>query len=235
MPLCIGLGAMFAYDLFLYSDALLFRRVDSALFAARGVVIALIVPSLVLTMVRNRDWRIDVHVSRHVVFHTATLIASGIFLLAAAGAALVLRRLPGDWGGLLQAVTLFGSAIVLVTVLSSGTVRSRIKALLAQNLFSHRYDYRLEWMKFVDTVSSFDEADALPVRVIRAIANIVDSPGGALWLRSEAGSFRPSHEWSLHFGPEPYEPENEPVRRGLQRGSCHPGVAGSARPPSSRD
>jgi putative PEP-CTERM system histidine kinase len=220
VPLCIGLGAMFAYDLFLYSDALLFRRVDGALFAARGVVIALIVPSLVLTMVRNRDWRIDVHVSRQMVFHTATLMASGIFLLAAAGAALLLRRLPGDWGALLQAVTLFGSILVLLTVLSSGTVRSRIKMLLVQNLFSHRYDYRVEWMKFVETVSGSDDVDALPVRVIRAIADIVDSPGGALWLRGESGAFRPRHEWNLHFRPDSYQPEASPFVAGFERGTA---------------
>ena len=221
VPLCIGLGAMFAYDLFLFSDALLFRRVDGALFAARGIVIALIVPPLVLTMVRNRDWRIDVHVSRQVVFHTATLIASGSFLLAAAGAAAVLRRLPGDWGALLQAVTLVGSILVLVTVLSSGTVRSRIRALLAQNLFSHRYDYRLEWMKFLDTVSTADSLDVLPVRVIRAIADIVDSPGGALWLRSKTtGAFRPSHEWNLHFGPDPIEPEGSSFIAGFGEGAA---------------
>ena len=219
VPLCIGLGAMFGYDLFLYSDALLFRSVDLALFAARGIVIALIVPSLVLTMVRNQEWRIDVHVSRQVVFHTATLIASGGFLLAAAGAAMVLRQLPGNWGGLLQAVTLVGSIVVIVTVLSSGTVRSRIKVLLAQNLFSHRYDYRLEWMKFIDTVSGTDESDALPVRVIRAIANIVDSPGGALWLRG-SGGFQLSHEWNMHFGSGQREPVGSVFVTSLKEGTA---------------
>ncbi len=222
VPLCIGLGAMYAYDLFLYSDALLFRRVDGALFAARGIVIALIVPSLVLTMVRNRDWRIDIHVSRQVVFHTATLMASGTFLLAAAGAALVLRRLPGDWGTLLQAVTLAGSVLVLVTVLSSGTVRSRIKILLAQNLFSNRYDYRAEWMKFIETVSGADEVRALPVRVIRAIADIVDSPGGALWLRGETGTFRPRHEWNLHFPPDLHQPEASALIASFKNGTAIP-------------
>ena len=77
VPICIGIGGMFAYDLFLYSDALLFRRVDLSLLAARGAMMALIVPMLALTLARNRDWRIDIHISRQAVFHTATLLASG--------------------------------------------------------------------------------------------------------------------------------------------------------------
>lgn len=197
--LCIALGSFFAYDLFLYSDALLFRRVDATLLAARGVIVALVVPLLMLTLVRNRDWRIDVHLSRDFVFHTVTLLAIGVFLLSAAAVALVLRRIPGEWGTLFQAVFLSGSVLVLVTVLSSGSIRSRIKGLLVRNLFSHRYDYRLEWMKFVDTVSGADHGDSLQVRVIRAIANLMDSPGGVLWLRSGAATFSPHHNWNMHF------------------------------------
>ncbi|HTS90595.1 MAG TPA: hypothetical protein VMG55_01225, partial [Stellaceae bacterium] len=184
VALCIALGGMFAYDLFLYSDALLFHRVDITLLAARGAIMALIVPPLVLTLVRNQDWRIDIHVSRQFVFHTATLLTSGAFLLSAAAVALVLRRFPGDWGTLFQAVFLTGSVLVLFTVLSSGSIQSRLRGLLVRNLFSHRYDYRTEWMAFVDTVSGTDHADSLQLRVIRAIANLMDSPGGVLWLRS---------------------------------------------------
>jgi len=207
VPLCIALGGMFAYDLFLYSDALLFHRVDITLLAARGAIMALIVPPLVLTLVRNQDWRIDVHVSRQFVFHTATLLTSGAFLLSAAAVALVLRRFPGDWGTLFQAVFLTGSVLVLFTVLSSGSIQSRLRGLLVRNLFSHRYDYRTEWMAFVDTVSGTDHADSLQLRVIRAIANLMDSPGGVLWLRSGTGDYSPHHDWNMHFDRQPQEPE----------------------------
>ena len=39
--LCIGLGVLFAYDFFMYSEALLFKQLDPALWQARGLVIAL--------------------------------------------------------------------------------------------------------------------------------------------------------------------------------------------------
>lgn len=207
VPLCIGFGGLFAYDLFLYSDALLFRQVNPAFLAARGFVVALIVPLFVLTAVRNRDWRIELHISRQIVLHTATLLASGVFLLIAAGMGFVLRRVPGDWGTLLQVTVLSGSLLVLVTVLSSGGVRSRVRNALSRHLFAQRYDYRVEWMKFVDTVSNFDDTDPLQVRVIRAVADVVDSPGGALWLRSGTQGYRPSSAWNMPFEPVAFEPE----------------------------
>ena len=39
---CLGLGTMFAYDFYLYSDALLFQRVDADVWAARGFVDAIV-------------------------------------------------------------------------------------------------------------------------------------------------------------------------------------------------
>lgn len=231
-PLCLAVGFMFAYDLFLYSDALLFRRVDLMLLAARGIVVALTVPLLVLTMARNRDWRIDIHVSRQVVFHTVTLLASGVFLLATAAMAVAFGQLPGSWGALLQATFLCGSVLVLATVLSSGSFRGRLSRLVARHLFTHRYDYRVEWMNFIDTLSHVDDAETLHVRVVRAVANIVDSPGGVLWLKGETGPYRPSSFWNMHIDGMTAEPADSPFVANFKGGdviqelsACAPGQA----------
>ena len=92
-------------------------------------------PLLALAMARNREWRIDIHVSREVVLHTATLLASGCFLLAVAIVGIVLPEFGGDWGLVLQLAMLFGSIVVLATVLSSGSLRRRLKFLISRNFF----------------------------------------------------------------------------------------------------
>ncbi len=75
--LCLGVGILFAYDLYLYSDAVLFRRLDSAAWQARGVVQALAVPLLAVAAGRNTSWSLQVFVSRHVAFHTTTILGAG--------------------------------------------------------------------------------------------------------------------------------------------------------------
>src|SRR5262249_32558746 len=129
----------------------------------------------------NREWRVDIHVSRRGGLHTATPLASGGFLLAGALVAVLLRGLGGGWGLVLQLALLVGSVVVLRTVLSSGALRQRLKLLISQNFFTHRYDYRVEWLKFIELVSEPEEAGELQVRIIRALAEFVDSPAGALW------------------------------------------------------
>jgi hypothetical protein len=80
--LCLGLGSLFAYDFFMYAEALLFRQLNAQLWQARGLVNALIVPWLAIAIARNRNWRMNLYVSRHVVFHTVTLMGAGLYLLA---------------------------------------------------------------------------------------------------------------------------------------------------------
>ncbi len=135
-PVCLALGLFFAYELFLFSDAFITRgRVDPGLALGRAIAAGFMAPLLALAMARNREWRVDIHVSRQVVLHTATLLASGCFLLAVALVAMLLRGFGGDWGLVVQLVMLLGSIVVLGTVLSSGTLRQRLKFLISQKFF----------------------------------------------------------------------------------------------------
>jgi putative PEP-CTERM system histidine kinase len=195
-PLCLAIGGLFAYELFLFSDAFITRsRVDPGLALGRALVAAFMTPLLALAMARNREWRVDIHVSRQVVLHTATLGASGCFLLAVAVVGMVLRGLGGDWGLVLQLAMLFGSIVVLGTVLSSGNIRRRLNFLISRNFFTHRYDYRVEWLKFIELVSEANNADELSVRIIRALAEFVDSPAGVLWSLSRGIGYYPTASW----------------------------------------
>lgn len=189
-PLCLGLGEMFAFELFLYADHLIVAGVDPVLIMGRGLSALIAVPLLAMAMARNREWRVDIHVSRSVVFHTVALVASGLFFLAVAATGLFVRSVGGRWGGALQLLTLVGAAALLVPTLGSRELRIFLKQLISTHFFSHRFDYRAEWLRFVDTVSQPNAGDdALTIRVIRALAQIVDSPAGVLWQRQEQGSY----------------------------------------------
>ena len=100
--LFVALGAMWAYDLFVDSHALLYRVADPDLGAPRGAIQVLIVPLLAVAAARNAAWSLDIGISRGAVFHSAALVGSGLFLLLMAGAGYYLREFGGNWGPLLQ-------------------------------------------------------------------------------------------------------------------------------------
>ena len=210
--LCFGLGALFAYDLFIYANAILVRALDFDLLVARGAVDAVIVPLIALSAARNRDWEIEVFVSRRVVFHSMTLIAVGGYMLSTAAAGYYLREFGGDWGTLLRMTFLFAAGVLLIVVLLSGRARSTAKVLLTKYFLSYRYDYRDEWLKFIRTISSTESHYGLRERAIRAIADIVDSPDGALWMRDDGDRFSLVATWNQAY-PAVDEPADGPLAR----------------------
>jgi putative PEP-CTERM system histidine kinase len=86
---------------------------------------------------------------------------------------------------------------------------------VARHFFSHRFDYRTEWLRFVETVSQpGTRGDTLQVRVIRALAQIVDSPAGSLWCSQDGRGFVPEAAWNL------------PIERGSKLPIGHAFLAG---------
>ncbi|RLA52206.1 MAG: PEP-CTERM system histidine kinase PrsK, partial [Gammaproteobacteria bacterium] len=195
--LCLGLGILFAYDFFMYAEALLFRQLDSNLWQARGIVI-----SMTAIFVAIGSGRMDrpentqsLQVSRHVAFHTITLLAAGIYLVAMALTGYFIRYLGGTWGGVLQIAFLCASGLLLVALLFSGQIRARTRVWLSKNFFSYKYDYRTEWLQFTQTLAQGD--DNIPENITRAIANLAKSPAGILWSRSEDGRFNFTINWEM--------------------------------------
>lgn len=195
-PLCIGLAAAFAFDLFMFSDALLLRAVDPELWSARGLVHALTLPLVLVATARNRQWTIDVAVSRNIVLGSTALLLSGLYLLTVAGAGYFVRAFGGEWGRTAQVTFLFVALLTLVILFASGTVRSRLRVFINKNFFSYRFDYRQEWLRFTQTLATPSDGRNIFEGVIQGLANLVESPGGMQWWRSEDGSFRPIGRWN---------------------------------------
>jgi putative PEP-CTERM system histidine kinase len=219
VPLSLALGGLFAYQLFLYSDALLFGRVSDPIAAARPAIACLVAPFLGLSLLRNGGWKIELHLSRRVVLHTLTLVVSGVFLLAIITVANLLRGWGGEWGEVVGVTALFGSVLVLAAILASGKVQARLKYLIARNFFAQRYDYRAEWMNFIDTLSARGVGEDLKQRAIEGIANVVEAEGGALWLRDGAnGDFVPVSVWNMHLASDAREPLDSAFVKGFRGG-----------------
>ncbi len=194
--LLLGLGAAFAYDLFLYSDALLFNRIDGAIWNARGFICALVIPMLAVSVARNPDWSGDLFVSRKAVFHTTSLLVAGIYLVISAIVGYYIRDYGGSWGRALQIAFLFSSLVLLVMLLLSRQARAWLKVFLGRNFFQYQYDYRDEWLKLIQTMALDKSGLGLKVRAVKALADIVDSAGGLLWSKTEEGRFYHNTSWN---------------------------------------
>ena len=209
--LCLGLGGLFAYDFYLYSDAFLLKNLDEEIWGARGYINAIVVPLIAVSAARNPQWSLDVFVSRSFVFHSSAMMGGGIYLLAMAAGGYYIKSVGGDWSSLGQLVFFFGAILVLLIVLFSGHMRARLRVFLNKHFFNYRYDYREEWLRLIQSLSEAQLDANLKTTVISAMATIVESPGGMLWLQQESGAYRPEAGWNMPDEVFFRQDENEPL------------------------
>ncbi|VAW52082.1 Two-component system sensor histidine kinase [hydrothermal vent metagenome] len=195
--LCLGLLGMYIYDFYMYSDALLYQRIDPILWQARGFIYALTVPLIGVSISRDPLWSPEIFISRRVVFHTTTLLSSGIYLMVMGIAGYYVRDFGGNWGLVAQAIFLFLTILILILFLSSRRIRAKVIVLVNKHFYPYKYDYREEWLRFIRTLSTSSEEKKLHHNTIKSIAQIIESPGGMLWLREDSGFFVCAETWEM--------------------------------------
>ena len=233
----IGLGGLAVYDIILCTDAALFRQVSPVLADGRALANVLVAPLLGLAAVRTQKVP-ALAISRTAAFHSASLVVSGVLLLALAGMGEVFRAFGTRWGAVAEVGMICTGVIAVAVLLTSGAGRSHIRAALVDPFFAERYDYRREWLRCIDTLAGGGGGGlALHVRVIRTVAQVVDSPAGVLFLR-ETGhtpgevSFHWAGSWNLP--PVPLAvPSDHPLLRGFGGGEeiAQPDLATLMQPP----
>lgn len=196
---CIGVGAIFAYDLFLYSQVELIHGISVDAWNARGVLSALAVPMIAVAARRNPSWSLDIFVSRQAVFYTTTFMVVGAYLTVMALGGFYVREKGGEWGTVGQIVFMAGAIVALVGVLASQTLRRYARVFISKHFYRNKFDYRIEWLRFIATLSSTDEEDVRRTAV-RAIAQIFSSPGGFLFIKDEEDrKYRVAAAWPMRI------------------------------------
>ena len=198
---CIVVGGMAAFDLLVLADAVLSGGFSEALWNARAGLWGLAPALLIPAALRGRRWRRTAAISRDVVFHGATLLIAGAFLLGVGGVGEALRLLNPEWGGTAQVGLLAGAAMAIAVALSSRSFRSRVRRGIVDHFFASRYDYRREWMRATATLSAPDRESTASVRAIRVIADAVDVPGGILLTRTADGVLAGAAFWNAPDAP----------------------------------
>jgi putative PEP-CTERM system histidine kinase len=190
----IALAATWAYDLNLYTVAWLSRSPVQDLAAMRGAVLAMLVPLFALSTRRNREWRVQI--SRAATFQSLSVIGIFAYLLLMMSATRILEIVGGEWVRIGQVAVIFVMTLAAMVLVPSGRMRAWARVMLAKHLFEHRYDYRDEWLRFTRTIGVAGEDEApLAQRIVKALADIAEAPGGLLLVPEAGGRFSVGAEW----------------------------------------
>lgn len=194
-PTMIGITAMWAYDLNLYTFAWLTGRVPFELLALRGVLMLCLVPTFLFAMRRNVD--LKVKLSRKVAFRSLSLLAIAGYFLMMFFATELIDIFAGSSAALVQVVLVFLLSVGAIVLLPSKRVRGWLRVKMVKHLFEHRYDYRAEWIRFNHTLAQpGSDTDPLDKRIVQALADITEAEGGLLLVRGGDNILQPGARWN---------------------------------------
>ncbi|UYY57797.1 XrtA/PEP-CTERM system histidine kinase PrsK [Sphingomonas sp. S2-65] len=188
----LAIGGIWAADTILFGTAYLGGTWRMEPVAVRGVAMMAVAAAMGTGLQRKGEW--GVQVSRTVAYQSLSLVAIGGYLLFLALATSAIATVGGSHARILQTAFVLGSTAAILTLVSNSWLRAWIKVKLAKHFFRHRYDYRSEWMRFTDTLGS-SEAAPLEERIVKALADLTDSPAGLL-LVPDGGTLVPASSWN---------------------------------------
>lgn len=192
----IGLTGIFAFDLNLHTLTYLGGAVPPLLGEVQGLFAGTMAVLFALGMSAAGP-RVQFSPSRAVTFRTLSLLLIGGYL---SGLVLITKSLAligGDVARASQIVFVAAAILVAAIALPSPRVRGWLRVTATKHLFQHRYDYRQEWLRFTRTIGHSGTGSAsLEERVVKALADITESPAGLLLMPNEQAQLELTARWN---------------------------------------
>ncbi|CAN5349076.1 PEP-CTERM system histidine kinase PrsK [soil metagenome] len=195
-----ALAVMWAYE---FNHYLIVWLSDGHLLGIgqmRGLVMAAIAPLIMLGTGERERRRIGV--SRRIAYRTAALAIGALYALMLLWMIVQIRALNDPTAQMVQLGVVFALSVMALILLPSAPFRAWLRVEIAKHLFTHRYDYRQEWMRFAEAMGGEEGGgqegtnELAPRRAARAVANAISAPAALLMLRGEDGALTPEADWN---------------------------------------
>lgn len=193
-----ALAGLWAFDLNYYTVSYIIGEVPEEIAAVRGLAAGIVAVPFAFGFARAAAG-LEFRPSRAVTFRFLSLLVIGAYLLLMLGVARWLDLLTGDLARLAQVGLVIAAGALALIWLPSSRLRGWLRVTAIKHLFKHRYDYRAEWIRFMNTIgrTGFDET-SLQERTVKALADITDSPSGLLLVPDDSGALEIAAKWRWH-------------------------------------
>jgi putative PEP-CTERM system histidine kinase len=192
---CIAIAGVFLFDLIMYGLVIAGASTEPEYWAARGFVNALLAAPLALGIWRRSRTTPAVQVPRQIAFYLFGITIIAVYVVLVVIGHHYVQTYGGSWSEVGGVVLIIAAIAAAVVVLASARIRARVRVSLMKTFLQYKYDYRKEWLRFISTLSTSGLEDVVATAV-RAVAQIVNSPGGVVWIQEqESQAYLPAGAW----------------------------------------
>lgn len=181
----LGLGALFASQIYASSQALLFSTLNIVLESIQAYAVLVADGLIMVSLVRNHRLNVHIYLSRTMLHSSLTALVVGLYLLTAGLLTKALNTFGGTFDLPLGTFFIFLALVGLMVVFLSDELRHHVKRFVNRHFYRSPYDYRQEWMTFTERTATVVSAEELCAVVCRMVSETFGVPAVTLWLPEE--------------------------------------------------
>lgn len=214
LAISAGFSTLAVLDIYFYLQAI----VSSGTFLIwhiRAVATLLAIVAVIWAVSRPESDRVAAYISR--AFLTYFIIAGAIasYLLLVAFSQQLVHLRHGHDAEFFALLAAMGFIMVIVLVIFR-PLRDHLSIYIDKHFREYKYEYRQEWLNLIRSLSREDSELALEQRAVQALANIVDSRGGNIWVRVNKFQFSPTEHFNMPEMDSVTEATNSPFCQFLE-------------------
>ncbi len=192
----IGLVLLMSFDLYSLAYLSLFKIPAHHLTYSDGIINTLAASVFILGSLRTQPEQ-SISISRSMAFYSTALLLASLFLLCMSMAGYYVQLQGVPWSTALQLTLLAFTFISLSIAVSSRSIRAKVQVFVSKNFFRHKYDYRNVWLNLIQTLSNISEQEDFNRLSVKAVAQIFNCQGGALWLANDNDFYELAGCWNV--------------------------------------
>jgi putative PEP-CTERM system histidine kinase len=161
----------------------------------------------------HRRGTTHIQVSRQVAFKSVVLLAVGVYLVMLGLLGEGMQHFGVSFPRTVTVSLAFLGGIGLLLLMLSERIRREVKVSLHKNFYQHKHDYRTQWLRFTEQISTSRSGEELLSRILEAYCNIFGITGSALFLYEEnRGGYCKLAEHEIELPETVIKPENSLIR-----------------------
>jgi putative PEP-CTERM system histidine kinase len=177
----IGLGVILAVLIFYYSQAIIYRTLNMDYLSLRSFLYLTAAVMMIYSRV-HRHGSVRIRVSRQAAYKSVVLFAVGLYLVLLGLLGEGMQYVGTPFTRYVTISLAFIIGIALLTLLLSERVRREVKVVLHKNFYQNKHDYRTQWLRFTEQLSTSRSGGELLRRILSAYCDIFGFEGAALFL-----------------------------------------------------
>jgi putative PEP-CTERM system histidine kinase len=181
----LGVGGLFAFRVYLCSQALLFSTLDTGLGATNAVALVAANLLFALSLTRGRLLSADVYLSTATIQNSFTIVLAGIYLVAIGVLARFARYLSPSGSLPLDAFIVFLFLTVLAVLLLSNRLRRLLLLFITRHFKRPVYDYRKVWMELTQRTTSLLNIQQLSSAISNMVSESLQILSVNVWVPDE--------------------------------------------------